>query len=587
MLKIKQSKPASIQLRVLQSGGSGGRRKQYARWRAATLLGVYLLAGLHIAHWAVAGRTLAPMELNELMYTLELGIVTAGFLLMATAMLSVLLFGRFFCSWLCHILALQDLCAWLLGKFGIRPKPVRSRALLLVGPGAMFYMFIWPQIDRLIRGDPLPTLRLLDDSGGWASFVTDDFWRNLPGPVVAGLTFLTCGFLIVYILGSRSFCAYACPYGAVFSIADRLAPGRLVEIDNRCDQCGLCTTVCESHVRVHEEIGRFGMIVDANCLKDLDCVSVCPKDAIGFRFTRPSLLRSFSRTGRRRLPSDFSLAEETMLALVFLVTLAIVRGLYGYGPFLMSLGVAGISGYLSVIALRTVQSKDVRINAFQLKRSGRITGMGAASLGCFALFVAFMAHSGWIRYHEIAGDRDYQRMREYLHTMRQNPPAELVGSAKRHAHAVERWGLLRPRALDARLASLHSFDQPPDVSVAYFERALARRPDDRAERILFAQTLLRLGRDGEAQSQLLAAAKTEPETSHGHAEATRQRVVAAMTLGNLRLRLGDFEGAAGAFRLALSIDPDHPPAARALRRIEIAQRQASRSDPVGSLPAQP
>ena len=34
------------------------------------------------------------------------------------------IFGRFFCSWGCHILALEDLCAWILGKLGVRPRPI-------------------------------------------------------------------------------------------------------------------------------------------------------------------------------------------------------------------------------------------------------------------------------------------------------------------------------------------------------------------------------------------------------------------------------------------------------------------------------
>ena len=63
--------------------------RRISRRRAAVLIGVHLLIGLHIAHWKLHGRTLAPLELNEVMHTLELGVVTAGFLLMATAVVSV------------------------------------------------------------------------------------------------------------------------------------------------------------------------------------------------------------------------------------------------------------------------------------------------------------------------------------------------------------------------------------------------------------------------------------------------------------------------------------------------------------------
>ena len=117
-------------------------RRDYARWRAAALLLVYVLMAVHVTHWAIAGKTLAPLELNEVMYTFELGIVTAGFLFMAAVTLATLVVGRFFCSWGCHILALQDLCHWVLGKLHIRPRPIRSRALLWIPVVAALYMFV-------------------------------------------------------------------------------------------------------------------------------------------------------------------------------------------------------------------------------------------------------------------------------------------------------------------------------------------------------------------------------------------------------------------------------------------------------------
>ncbi|MBT4766882.1 MAG: hypothetical protein HOO04_00805, partial [Phycisphaerae bacterium] len=76
----------------------------YGRRRAIVLILVHLVIAIHITTWLVFGETLAPLELNETMFTLELGIVTVGFLLMALIILSTLIFGRFFCSWGCHVL---------------------------------------------------------------------------------------------------------------------------------------------------------------------------------------------------------------------------------------------------------------------------------------------------------------------------------------------------------------------------------------------------------------------------------------------------------------------------------------------------
>ena len=147
-------------------------------------------------------------------------------------------------------------------------------------------------------------------------------------------------------------------------------------------------------------------------------------------------------------------------------------------------------------------------------------------------------------------------MRVHLVELDENPPQALIESAKRHAHAVERWGLLHPRMLDSRLASLHSFDAPPDAAVDYFARAIEQRPRDLAARIQFAQTLLRLGRADEADSQLLAAATYQAETKHAKIEIDRQRLAAANMLGQLRGNAGDLDGAAEAFGIAISIRSD-------------------------------
>jgi hypothetical protein len=70
------------------------------------------------------------------MRTLELGELNAGFVFFALAIVSTAVFGRFFCGWGCHVVALQDLCAWIMKRLGVKPRPFRSR-LLLWAPAAL------------------------------------------------------------------------------------------------------------------------------------------------------------------------------------------------------------------------------------------------------------------------------------------------------------------------------------------------------------------------------------------------------------------------------------------------------------------
>ena len=78
----------------------------------------------HIIQWRIMGKTVSPIEPSETMYTLQKGFVNAGFIFFSLAILATLIFGRFVCGWGCHILALQDLCGWLLKENGSASEAV-------------------------------------------------------------------------------------------------------------------------------------------------------------------------------------------------------------------------------------------------------------------------------------------------------------------------------------------------------------------------------------------------------------------------------------------------------------------------------
>lgn len=586
------------------------RTKNYSRWRAISLMCVYLLMGLHIAHWKIAGKTLAPLELNEVMYTLELGIVTAGFLFMLTAVVATAIFGRFFCSWGCHILALQDLCEWLLKRMHIRPKPVRSRVLLLVPVGAMIYMFIWPQVQRLIAGKPAPVLHLRSDVDGWASFVTTDFWRNLPGPWMAGITFLVCGFLIVYILGTRSFCRYACPYGAVFSLADRVAPGKITARGD-CSNCGLCTAACSSNIRVHEELTVFGKVVSPSCLKDLDCVATCPENNIVYGFTRPSVFASL-KSSAPRVRYDFSLAEDCLMVVVFVGGFLIFRGLYGSVPFLLALAIGGILAYVAVITLRLFNRENVRLNQFQLKLKGRLTRTGRTAAIPFVALGLFVAHSGLVRICEVRAAQSYDKVIEGFRTVQSMAGDARLTDAARQLNVLRSislfpgehldWQLCTVLLLDERdaealplleklkakhsaaawelVADIHTRRNDLQYARHAYERALTEDARFLSARISLAELFMQIGDFASAAEHWTIAAEQQPNSANirfnlGIALTQLQRRVEAIeqfrlavslapndadahnNLGLLFFETGDTVEAERQLRIALEIDPWH------------------------------
>ncbi|MCZ7651408.1 MAG: 4Fe-4S binding protein [Thermoanaerobaculia bacterium] len=368
--------------------GAPVRRSRMGSWRAAVLVLVHLAIALHIAHWLTAGTTLSPLEPSEGMELGKRGAVNAGLLFFAAAAAATALCGRFFCGWGCHLVALQDLCQWLLRRVGIRPLPLRSRALAWVPVIAFVYMFLWPALYRLATGGAWPPLHL--------ELVTPDFWATFPGWLVGGLTFLVCGFLIVYLLGAKGFCTYACPYGALFGAADRVAPGR-IRVSDACNGCGHCTAVCTSNVRVHEEVRDFGMVVDPGCMKCLDCVSVCPNDALRFGFGRPALGATRRESAAPARPPALSGREELLLALSFAGYFFALRGLYGLFPFLLSLGLAASLAYLTLVVVRLAAARDLAVRRIQLRRGGRLTTAGGTLLGSYLLLAALALQSAAVQ----------------------------------------------------------------------------------------------------------------------------------------------------------------------------------------------
>jgi len=541
--------------------------KNYSKWRSFTLVSIYFLFIVHIIHWQLNKTTLAPLELNELLYTLESGIVTAGFLLMAFVAITVFIFGRFFCGWFCHILALQDLCGWMLGKIGIRPKAVRSRVLWIVPILVMGYMFVWPQILRIIQGRAFPKLKIEGSNSDWASFITDDFWRNLPDPWIAGATFLVCGFIIVYVLGSRGFCSNMCPYGAIFAIADKVAPGKIV-LTGDCDQCGICTSQCDSQIRIHEEVHEFRKVVDTNCLKDLDCVSVCPKQALSFGFTKPTLLTRNTQTKRKILKSHFNIFEEILISVIFLTSVIIYRGLYDSLPFLMSLGMAGIFSYLMVVTIRVFTYTSLRFNRIWLRQNNKIKKGGWIFLTISSILIVISLHSATIRWHEYSGNQHLIKANYLLELGQKNESSMVSKKAVSNFEYVENWGLFHSVAHNRKLATIYDLNNQPNKAKKYFNKVLKIKPDDLTVRWKIVSYMLKDKKYIQARLALIKLTDIQNQSMHISQE---QKIILAMShtiLGNLHIKDQEPQRALKEYNFALGYLPNYAPATRAIYNLE-------------------
>lgn len=506
--RCASKREAVVSLPVLRSEHVGGhptriKRSRASWWRFVALVLVNAAIATHIAVWAIfsmrdgLSETLSPVEPSESMYTLETGVLNAGFIFFAVAILLTLIFGRFVCGWGCHVIALQDLCSWAMTKLRVKPRPFRSRLLLYVPLVVALYMFVWPTFKRLVLkpafGENWRHVAVwLGEAPTWPGWsnglFVEDFWRTFPPWYVAIPFLLVCGFAMVYFLGSKAFCSYACPYGGFFGPADRLAVGK-IRVTDDCEQCGHCTAVCTSNVRVHEEVRDFGMVVNPGCMKCMDCISVCPNDALYFGFGKPAVLAkpkdTAARVRREGMSGNFDLSwpEEIAVAGLFLLLFLAFRGFLNQVPLLMALAMAGIGAFAAWKLWRLALDPSVRVQSLQLKLKGRFTNVGRVFAVLAALYLGVAAWSGLVRWTTwragLAADQVTVPREQAFTPGFKADAANLAFASKalaryRLADSDHNTGFgwpLRPGTL-AQMAYLSLVCSRPDEAEAYLRRAI-------------------------------------------------------------------------------------------------------------------
>ncbi len=499
------------------------RPSRMGRRRAFVLIAVHVLAFAHILQWKLEGRTLTPLEPSEAIYTLVDGVVNAGALVMLGSLLLTLVFGRFFCGWACHLVAVQDGCAWILKKLHLRPRPLRSRWLMLVPLGAGLYLFGWPLLVRWWAGGSAPEWR--------AGFTETEFWDTFPGLWLSLITFVVCGVAMVWVLGAKGFCTYACPYGGLFGVMDRFAPGRIV-VNDACKGCGHCSAVCTSNVLVHAEVRDYGKVVDPGCMKCLDCVSVCPENALSFSFTSPAVLTRARRDNPACTPWSFSFAEDLILGALFIVALLVFRGLpdntlpeagnlYGEIALLLGVGLAALTAFVLFLTARLLRRKDVQLFGRVLKSGGRLSAGGRVVALLFLLWCAFFAHSAVVQVAMLQGELAVSATATLADSLWSGDRDALAAAAKKMSDEREAGraafefagaiGLVGDRRIEEGLAWFEALEGKHAVAAERMARVLSEHPQRQRLRFDRARLLVLSGALLEAMPEFLAAVKGAPD----------------------------------------------------------------------------
>ncbi|MCK4884709.1 4Fe-4S binding protein, partial [Candidatus Bathyarchaeota archaeon] len=225
--------------------------------------------------------------------------------------ISTLVFGRFFCGWLCPYALYMDLLTRLRKGLKIPHWDLSERLnnsldilryiilaaililVLVLGPlnldlWRFVIMFTGP-FKSLIIVFLIPIETVIEQIGGALRF---DMWGTsfydlsgtinyFNGSLLILLTWFvffafTAGSFIVRLLWCRF-----CPVGATLSILNRFAPFKwapilhIGKVEEKCTKCGICKRVCPVQVtEVYEEKG--GNVTSPKCIHCFRCIEMCP-----------------------------------------------------------------------------------------------------------------------------------------------------------------------------------------------------------------------------------------------------------------------------------------------------------------------
>ena len=371
-----------------------------SRYRLHFQLAIHVAVALHLAaYYGLGWRKVGGLDVQAFFHDfVSSGTVSEGALLAGAAFLSTLAFGRVFCGWACHFGGWQDLSAWILRRFGWELVPIRTRFLHWMPFALLGWVFLWPAAESWSgQGSIAPS-----EGGGFAlkaSFGGPP-WANLPGAAVTAATFLACGSGLLFFLGSRGFCRYVCPYGAVFRLFDRAAPYRVRKIA-ACGPCGdlpadsgvaPCTASCPMGVEVHEQSQRLGAVRDVDCIRCHICVEACPRGALEQAFSGAELPVISAPPASARWSFGFG---SELAALIF-AALAFGAWDLVYAAHFLAAALALGAGFLLLATIEAVRARRL------------LTPAGAVLPALVLLAIVGVAHAGSFKFLRARGDGAFE-----------------------------------------------------------------------------------------------------------------------------------------------------------------------------------
>ncbi len=207
---------------------------------------------------------------------------------------SLIIFGRAFCGWACHLRSLVELGDWCLRRTGLGERRPNNSTHPWLFRGVALYIVLLPAGLYLAAKGFHPSLSLLEPSPLSNLPATGSSFFHKTAPINWALSEFSLGtalcsalavitilfsmtLFLSYFYGPGAFCRTICPYATLFgAIVKTSNLHRKITRIRQCTGCRDCSNACPQGIDVNREIFfRAGKVVSADRIKCMACVDAC------------------------------------------------------------------------------------------------------------------------------------------------------------------------------------------------------------------------------------------------------------------------------------------------------------------------
>lgn len=239
------------------------------------LIAFVTVPALFITIFSAIGSIIIAIIGGTFVFTEYLG----SLILVLGVFLVTIVFGRYFCGFICSFGAMQDLL-YTLGKlipFKVKIPEKANKFLRFMKYAVLAFVAVgvWGfSVTGSVVWSPWTVFGIYTSLSAWSSL---EYFLTLGGVL-----------LLLIIIGSffieRFFCKYLCPLGAVFSLLSRTRLYPLKRRSEKCGNCRLCTAKCSMSIPLY----KYNDVSSGECINCMKCTEVCQNERIS-AYTLPAI----------------------------------------------------------------------------------------------------------------------------------------------------------------------------------------------------------------------------------------------------------------------------------------------------------